>query len=92
MKHTAELKLVEQEDVQIDMRELFRGAVRMTLESVLEETVLELCGAERGARGPRKDFRNGTYLRGLLTSMAHLEVTVPRTRNSGSAADVIGRY
>ncbi len=51
MKHTAELKLVEQEDVQIDMRELFRGAVRMTLESVLEETVLELCGAARGVRG-----------------------------------------
>tara|TARA_R110002096_G_scaffold423452_2_gene630643 strand:- start:49846 stop:49986 length:141 start_codon:yes stop_codon:yes gene_type:complete len=45
MKHTAELKLVEQGDVQIDMRELFRGAVRMPLESVLEETVLELCGA-----------------------------------------------
>ena len=92
MKHTAELKLVEQEDVQIDMRELFRGAVRMTLESVLEETVLELCGAARGVRGPRKDVRNGSYLRGLLTSMGHLEVTVPRTRNSGSAADVIGRY
>ncbi len=92
MKDTAQLRLVEQEDMQIDLRELFRGAVKMTLESVLEETVLELCGAARGARGPRKDVRNGSYLRGLLTSMGHLEVAVPRTRHSGSAADVIGRY
>lgn len=92
MKDTAELKLVEQEEVQTDLRELFRGAVKMTLESVLEETVLELCGAPRGARGPRKDVRNGSYLRGLLTSMGHLEVAVPRTRHSGSAADVLGRY
>lgn len=92
MKDTAELRLVEQEEVQTDLRELFRGAVKMTLESVLEETVLELCGAPRGARGPRKDVRNGSYLRGLLTSMGHLQVAVPRTRHSGSAADVIGRY
>jgi len=92
MKDTAELKLIEQEDVQTDLRELFRGAVKMTLESVLEETVVELCGAERGARGLRKDVRNGSYLRGLLTSMGHLEVAVPRTRHSGSAADVLGRY
>ena len=92
MKDTAELKLVEQEEVKTDLREMFRGAVKMTLESVLEETVLELCGAPRGARGPRKDVRNGHYLRGLLTSMGHLEVAVPRTRNSGSAADVLGRY
>jgi len=92
MKDTAELKLVEQEVIQTDMRGLFRGAVNMMLETVLEEAVLELCGAAKGARGPRKDFRNGSYLRGLLTSMGHLEVRVPRTRESGSAADVLGRY
>lgn len=92
MKDTAELKPVGQELIQTDMRELFRGAVNMVLETVLEEAVLELCGATKGARGPRKDVRNGRYLRGLLTSMGHVEVSVPRTRNSGSAADVLGRY
>ncbi len=92
MSDTAELKLVEQELVHTDLRELFRGAVKMTLESVLEEVVLELCGAPRGARGPRKDVRNGSYLRGLLTTQGHIEVVVPRTRNSGSATEVIGRY
>src|SRR5690606_26560093 len=92
MKDTAELKLVEQEVIQTDLRGLFRGAVSMMLETVLEEAVLELCGAAKGARGPRKDVRNGSYLRGLLTSMGHLEVSVPRTRESGSAADVLGRY
>ena len=35
------------------------GAVNMVLEAVLEEAVLELCGAAKGARGPRKDVRNG---------------------------------
>jgi transposase-like protein len=92
MSDTAQLRLVEQELVHTDLRELFRGAVKMTLESVLEEVVLELCGAPRGARGPRKDVRNGSYLRGLLTTQGHIEVTIPRTRNSGSAAEVIGRY
>lgn len=63
MKDTAELKLVEQEDMQMDLRELFRGAVRITLEAVLEEAVLDLVGATRGARdGRRKDVRNGSYL------------------------------
>lgn len=92
MKDTAELRLIEQVDVQTDLRDLFRGAVKMTLESVLEEVVVELCGAPKGARGARRDFRNGSYLRQLLTSQGHIEVAVPRTRSSGSAADVIGRY
>jgi transposase-like protein len=92
MKDTAELRLIEQEEVQTDLRELFRGAVKMTLESVLEEVVVELCGAPKGARGARKDVRNGSYLRQLLTSQGHIEVAVPRTRSSGSAADVLGRY
>lgn len=92
MKDTAELRLIEQEDVHTDLRELFRGAVKMTLESVLEEVVVEMCGAPKGARGGRKDVRNGSYLRKLLTSQGHIDVAVPRTRNSGSAAEVIGRY
>jgi len=93
MTKTVELKLVEQEEVQTDLRDLFRGAVKVALEAALEEAVVELVGAARGARdGRRKDVRNGSYLRGLVTSMGYMKVSVPRTRESGSASDVIGRY
>lgn len=93
MKKTGELKLVEQEEVQTDLRELFRGAVKVALEAALEEAVVELVGARRGARdGRRKDVRNGSYLRGLVTSMGYMRIAVPRTRESGSASEVIGRY
>ena len=52
-----------------------------------------MVGARRFERvGARKDHRNGTYLRRLLTSLGQIEVTVPRSRENGSPADVIGRY
>ena len=52
-----------------------------------------MVGARRYERlGSRKDHLNGTYLRRLLTSMGSLEVLMPRTRQSGSPVDVLGRY
>lgn len=93
MTDTAEFELIPQAEIQTDLRELFRGAVKLTLESVLEEVVRDMVGAGRWARaGTRKDQRNGTYLRQLLTTHGHIEVAMPRTRHSGSPADVIGRY
>ena len=63
------------------------------LETLLEEEIRGMVGASRWSRiGGRKDHRNGSYLRGLVTSMGYLDVEVPRTRGSGSAADVLGRY
>jgi transposase-like protein len=82
-----------QEDVRADVLALLRGAIRMTLETLLEEELRLLVGAARWARLGRKDHRNGSYLRGLLTSMGHLEVAVPRSRASGAAgAGLLGRY
>lgn len=94
MTDTAEFEVIEQEEMQADLRAVFRGAVKLALEQVLEEVVRELVGGSRWARlgHARKDVRNGTYLRQLITSLGHVEVNVPRTRHSGSAADVIGRY
>jgi putative transposase len=81
------------EDVRTDLRALFLGAIRMTLEMMLEEEVRELVGAGRWQKAiERKDRRNGTYLRSLMTSMGHVDVAVPRTRESGSAGEVLGRY
>ncbi len=81
------------EDVRTDLRALFLGAIRMTLEMMLEEEVRELVGAGRWQKAiERKDRRNGSYLRTLMTSMGHVDVSVPRTRESGSAGEVLGRY
>lgn len=82
-----------QEQVNGDLRELFRGTIRLTLEMLLAEVVKEMVGARRYERiGSRTDSRNGTYLRRLLTSMGMIEVGVPRTRESGSAGEVLGAY
>ncbi len=70
MSEIAELKPIEQEEVETDLGAILRGAIKVTLEAVLEEEVLALCGTSRGSRdGRRKDVRNGSYLRGLLTQM-----------------------
>lgn len=93
MNEVAELELPTQENVQSDLRGVLRGAVKLALETVLDEVVRELIGARRWQRlASRKDVRNGTYLRSLLTTMGMIEVAVPRTRENGSAVEVIGRY
>ena len=82
-----------QDELRDDLRELFQGAIRLTLEMVLEEELKAMVGARRFERvGSRKDHRNGTYLRRLLTSLGQIEVAMPRSRDNGSPADVIGRY
>jgi transposase-like protein len=82
-----------QEEVGSDLQEIFRGAIRMTLEAILEQEVRALVGARRWQRvASRKDAYNGSYLRGLLTSLGHINVEVPRSRKNGAAGAVIGRY
>ncbi len=93
MNEVADLELPNQENVHADLRSVFQGAVKLALEIVLQEVVRDLVGASRWQRlVSRKDVRNGTYLRSLLTTMGLIEGAVPRTRENGSAADVIGRY
>ena len=93
MIEDAEFAAIPQAEVQTDLLSIFRGAIKMTIESLLEEEVRIMVGAPRWARfAHRKDSRNGTYLRQLVTSMGHMEVEVPRTRESGSPTGVFGRY
>lgn len=93
MAENGELERATQEELRADLRTLCQGAIRLVLESALQEEVRELVGARRFERmAQRKDVRNGSYLRRLLTSMGQIEVTVPRTRETGSACDVLGRY
>ena len=93
MAEDVEFERATQEELRTDLRSLFQGAIRLVIENVLQEEVRELVGARRFERlSQRKDVRNGTYLRRLLTAMGQIDVAVPRTRESGSACDVLGRY
>ena len=93
MEDSAAFRRPAQDELSWDIAGLFRGAIRLVLECVLQEEVKELVGARRYERlSSRKDHLNGTYLRRLLTSMGLIEVSVPRSRMNGSPADVIGRY
>ena len=93
MKDVVEMRRATQDELRDDLSALFRGAIRLTLEMVLEEELKAMVGARRFERvGSRKDHRNGTYLRRLLTSMGQIEVAMPRSREGGSPADVVGRY
>src|SRR3954467_8683032 len=60
---------------------------------LLDEEIRTLVGAGRWQRMVgRKDVRNGSYLRRLVTSLGLVELEVPRAREGGSAGDILGRY
>jgi transposase-like protein len=93
MREVVEIGRATQDELRGELSELFRGAIRLTLEMVLEEELKAMVGARRFERvGSRKDHRNGTYLRRLLTSLGQIDMAMPRSRGQGSPADVIGRY
>ena len=93
MEKMVEVERATQEELRQDVKSLFQGAIRVTLEMVLEEELKAMVGARRFERvGSRKDHRNGTCLRRLLTSLGQIDVMVPRSREGGSPADVMGRY
>ena len=79
MEKMVEVERATQEELRQDLKSLFQGAIRVTLEMVLEEELKAMVGARRFERvGSRKDHRNGTYLRRLLTSLGQIDVMVPR--------------
>jgi transposase-like protein len=93
MEKMVEVERATQDELRQDLKALFQGAIRVTLEMILEEEVKAMTGARRFERvWSRRDRRNGTFLRRLLTSMGQIEVEVPRTRDQGSPVDVVGRY
>ena len=81
MEKMVEVERATQEELRRDLKSLFQVAIRVTLEMVLEEELKAMVGARRFERvGSRKDHRNGTYLRRLLTSLGQIDVMVPRSR------------
>jgi putative transposase len=93
MEKITEFEPGTQDELRADLKSLFRGAIRLTLEMVLEEEVKAMVGARRFERvASRTDRRNGTYLRRVLTSLGQVEVQVPRSRANGAPVEVLGRY
>jgi transposase-like protein len=75
------------------MQEKLRGAIALTLVTILEEEVTAFIGAPYYGRTPtRRDQRNGDYPRDLVTTAGAVEqLPVPRTRG-GFRTQLFERY
>jgi transposase-like protein len=63
------------------------------MEKRLEEEMAEYLGVSHYERAvDRADYRNGRYIRHLLTEMGDVELLVPRSRKGGFCSKVIARY
>ena len=91
-KNTQENK-ISQTEFQELLQEKLRAAVRYTLVAVLEAEVAEVVGAAPYQRsGHRRDYRNGSYSRDLVTGVGLIEdLPVPRTRK-GFKSRLFERY
>lgn len=91
-KNTEEA-VISQTEFQELLQEKLRSAVRYTLVAVLEAEVGEVVGAAPYQRsGQRRDYRNGSYSRDLLTGVGLIEdLPVPRTRK-GFKSQLFERY
>jgi transposase-like protein len=91
-KHTQEGPF-SQTEFQAYVREQMRAALRVTLTAILEEELTALIGAGRYEQTrERRDQRNGSYARDLLTSVGEIEaLSVPRSRK-GHRTQLFDRY
>lgn len=90
--HTQE-KEKRQATIQELLQERMRLAIRHTLVTILEEEVNEFIQAALYQRTPeRRDYRNGYYMRDLVTTVGEVEdLEVPRTRK-GFRTQLFERY
>jgi putative transposase len=76
-----------------DFKPMARQALKQLLEDRLEEEMATHLGVARYEHGQeRVDYRNGHYVRHLLTEMGDLELLVPRGRNGGFPTQLFKRY
>ena len=76
-----------------DFKPMARQALKQLVEKRLEEEMTEYLGVSRYEHGAdRADYRNGHYVRHLLTEMGDLELLVPRSRKGGFPSKLIERY
>lgn len=82
-----------QADFESDLAARCRGAVRATIQVVLDEELERLVGAGPYERSDQRvDVRNGRYPRRVVTTAGEVDLRVGRTRAGGSATAPLGRY
>ncbi len=86
--------LPEQQEFHQHLRALAQSAVRTVSELVMREELDAFIGAAWGESSPkRKGYRNGTYMRDLVTSNGRLEdINVPRDREGQFHTQAFERY
>lgn len=84
---------LSQADFRVLLHEKLRGAIALTLATILEEEITAFIGAPYYGRTPtRRDQRNGYYTRDLVTTAGAVEaLPVPRTRG-GFRTQLFERY
>jgi putative transposase len=76
-----------------DFKPMARQALKQILEKRLEEEMAEYLGVSRYEHAAdRHDYRNGHYVRHLLTEMGDLEILVPRSRKGKFPVKLFARY
>jgi putative transposase len=76
-----------------DFKPMARQALKELLENRLEQEMADYLGVSRYEHGgDRHDYRNGHYIRHLLTEMGDLELLVPRSRKGKFPSKLFERY
>jgi putative transposase len=76
-----------------DFKPMARQALKDLLEKRLEEEMADYLGVARYEHaGDRHDYRNGYYVRHLLTEMGDIELLVPRSRRGKFPSKLFERY
>src|ERR671915_885118 len=76
-----------------DFKPMARQALKQLVEQRLEEEMAQYLGLSRYEHASdRHDYRNGHYVRHLLTEMGDLELLVPRSRKGGFPTKLFERY
>jgi len=76
-----------------DFKPMAREALKKILEKGMEEEMAEFVGLRPYERAPmRTDYRNGHYVRHLLTEIGDLELLIPRSRKGGFRPKLLIRY
>jgi Transposase, Mutator family len=70
-----------------------RAIVRAVMQEMLEATMTDALGAEKGERtAARLGYRSGSYTRTLVTRVGKLELCVPRDRDGRFSTELFERY
>jgi transposase-like protein len=87
------LKEINAFEVEGDFKPKARQALKEILEKRLEDEMTEYLGLSRYEHAAdRPDYRNGRYVRHLLTEMGDLELLVPRSRKGKFPTKLFERY